>query len=98
MARTYRTPAGGGEGPYTFDTLIRLADGHELSSGRVRADTPTDAARQIERANSDFIRGQIKPPAIVVDGPFGRHAFPTDSTWRGRRRVDTKTATLFGGR
>jgi hypothetical protein len=98
MVARYRTPSGGGKGPYTFDTWIRFCDGSELSSGRVEADTPTDAARQVERANADFIRRQTQPPAIVVVGPFGRHTFPTDSTWRGRRRVDTKTAALFGGR
>lgn len=98
MTRVYRTPHGVGGGPFAFDVRIRLADGYELSVGTVRADTPMDAARQVERANIDFIRGQTRPPAIVVAGPFGTHTFPTEKAWLGRRPADEKTAALFDGR
>jgi hypothetical protein len=98
MARPYRVQYGVGGGPFAFDSRIRLADGYELSAEIVRADTPMDAARRAERAHIDFIRRQIRPPVIVVVGPFGLHAFPTDSAWRGRRRAEKETAALFDGR
>jgi hypothetical protein len=86
MVARYRTPSGGGKGPRVFTVKLLTADGTEMPLPSVTADTPADAARQVTRAYVEFIRGQIQPPQVVVGGPFGPHTFPTDSTWRGRRR------------
>ena len=98
MARAYRTPTGGGGGPFAFTVKLRTADGHELPLPAVTADTPADAARIAIRDSAGFIKRQIRPPTVVVLGPFGPHTFPTDSTWRGRRPADKETAAMFGGR
>jgi hypothetical protein len=70
VARPYRAPYGVGGGPFAFDSRIRLADGNELSAGIVRACTPMDAARHIERANADFIRWQL---VGLVSDAIDRH-------------------------
>ena len=96
MARTYRTPSGGGEGPYTFAATLRLADGTEMPLPSVTAATPTDAARRAERTYVEFIKGLIRPPTLVIVGRFGSRTFPTDSTWQGRRRGPPEAPELPG--
>lgn len=100
MARAYRTPHGVGGGPFVFTVKLLTADGTELPLpvSRVTADTPADAARQVARTYVDSIRRFIKPPVVIVEGPFGSRAFPTDKAWRGRRPADKETAAMFGGR
>jgi hypothetical protein len=98
MVTRYRPPHGGRVGPLAFSVRLRLADGTEVPLPGVTADTPADAARLAQRDCIDFIRGLIRPPLVIVQGPFGSHTFPADKAWRGRRPTQKETAALFDGR